>query len=358
MKYSNKGLPEIGDRRMVQVLRLSLVTLLAFLISNGAAQSFNGFASYQAYLDNYYGQSAYQSAYQTPTPIRTVTYTPNTTTTPYYTQNTRQTVQTIQTNNTSPYNGFASYQDYLDNFYAGQNVPSPSVDPCGFAQTMSIFVSPNNDCAPVNNARIVTQPVATTTAFNGYPSYEAYLDAFYAGQVAPQQTTPQQTTAPVNNSVTSGFYGYNSYEEYLAAFYAVQNTTPPATTTPNSGYNVNYTVTQTTPPAAPTPEPSSNVSGYFDFVIGQAYQFSNGLIMTVETLTDSRCPQGVQCVWQGEIAAVVRLELDTEDRRVNISIVNGQQAPQIVVADASVQFVGLGDVVDNANTLKAYVILN
>ena len=95
-----------------------------------------------------------------------------------------------------------------------------------------------------------------------------------------------------------------------------------------------------------------------DFVIGQAYQFSNGLIMTVETLNDSRCPQGVQCIWQGDIAATVRLEKDTEDRRVNVSIIEGQQAPQIVVDDASVQFVGLGENVDNANTLQAYVILN
>ncbi len=344
MNNQKRGTQHLGDGRMLQVLRFSLLTLLALLISNGAAQSYNGFASYQDYLNNYYGQSAYQ----TPTPIRAVTYTPYTTTTSPYT--------TQQTNTTSAYNGFASYQDYLDNFYAGQNVPSPAVDPCGFAQTMSIFVSANNDCAPVNTPRVTTQPT-TTTAFNGYPSYQAYLDAFYAGQVAPQQTVPQQTTSPVNTSVTSGFYGYNSYEEYLAAFYVVNNTAAP-TTTPNPGYNVNYTVTQTTPPRAPTPEPSTNVSGYFDFVIGQAYQFSNGLIMTVETLTDNRCPQGVQCVWQGDIAAVVRLEKDSEDRRVNVSIVQGTQAPQIIVDDASIQFVGLGETVDNANTLNTYIIIN
>lgn len=372
MKHQQKQLRNIGDGRMNNQLRLGLFLALAFVMSTGFAQSFYGFASYQDYLNNYYGQSAYQAPAQNPAQIRSVVYTPYTTP-----NNTPTTVAAItaQPRNTDPYNGFPSYQAYLDNFYGGQNVPSPSVDPCGFAQTMSIFVSPNNDCAPVNpqiNPQINpqrTNVADTTTPFNGYPSYQAYLDAFYANQGAPAVTTPPATTPAVNTSATSGYYGYNSYEEYLQAFYALNNTgsaTTSSSGTSPSGYNVDYTVTQTstapprtTSPTTPEPQqPSTNVSGYFDFVIGQAYQFSNGLIMTVETLTDSRCPQGVQCVWQGNIASTVRLEKDAEDERVNVSIVEGQQAPRIVVENASVQFVGLGEIVDNTDTLKAYIIIN
>jgi len=228
MKHQMRHLRNIGDGRMKYSLRLSLFLALALFMSTAFAQ-FYGFASYQDYLNNYYGQSAYQSP-QNPSQIRSVVYTP-------YTAPVTTTPAAITTNpNTSPYNGFASYQDYLDNFYAGQNVPSPSVDPCGFAQTMSIFVSANDDCAPANTSRATTP---STTAFNGYPSYQAYLDAFYAGQTT--STTPQQTTPPASGSVTSGYYGYNSYEEYLQAFYAMNNTSAPSTsTTSPSGYDVNF----------------------------------------------------------------------------------------------------------------------
>ena len=370
MKQKTRLIQPLGEVKMLQVLRISLLAISALFMTGGFAQSFNGFASYQDYLNNYYNnpnvqQSPYQTptyqapvyqtpVYQNPTPIRAVTYTPYTA--PVQNTNT----QTIATN---AYNGFASYQDYLDNFYAGQNVPAPTVDPCGFAQTMSIFVSPNNDCAPVNTVT-PTRTTTTTTAFNGYPSYEAYLEAFYAGTTT--STGPsQQTTPAVNTSVTSGYYGYNSYEEYLQAFYALNNTSAPTTTNPTApagGYDVSYTVTQTGNQAPPRTDtqvaPSTNVSGYFDFVIGQAYEFSNGLIMTVESLSDNRCPQGVQCVWQGDIAAVVRLEKDDEDQRANVSIVQGRQAPQIVVDNASIQFVGLGEKVDNEDTLATYIIIN
>lgn len=322
------------------IFRVLFALVLVGLLSGALAQSYYGFASYQDYLNNFYAQNnqrASVSPYST-----TASYPqtlPGTLTSPYL-----PTTRAITTTGGSsdPYNGFSSYQAYLDSYYAGQNVPSPTVDPCGFAQAMSILVSPNN-CAPTT--RLLPGTSNTSTAFNGYSSYQAYLDAFYARTGSTQAT--QQTPSPsVNNSATSGYYGYNSYNEYLNAFYALNNRG--ATTAPATNYNVDYSVT-TTP---------TSTQGYFDFVIGQPYQFNNGLIMTVETLNDNRCPQGVTCVWQGDIAAQVRLVKDNDIRNVTVSIAEGVQTPQVVVEDTSVQFMGLGDRVNNADTLKTYIVMN
>lgn len=303
MKYHKRSVQALVHENMSKVLRLALLTVMALFMTNGLAQSFNG---------------------------------------------------------------FASYQDYLDNFYAGQNAPTTSVYPCGYQNILSLLVYGNDNCPPQTNvSRSYTQPYTDTTPFNGYPSYQAYLDAFYAGTISPR--------TPPNTSVPNNYYGYNSYNEFIQAVYGNGTTVGPRSgVLPHNNYysygsydafmqaiygNTTFGPRSGIAPTLP-PTPSTSLSGFFEFSVGQSYQFSNGLVMTVETLNDNRCPQNVQCVWQGDIAATIRLALGNDIRNITVSMVAGAQAPEVVVSNASIQFVGLGQRVNNANTLNAYISMN
>jgi len=313
MKRNKEVAQALRDKSISKVLGIAVITLAALFITSGLAQSFNGFASYQDYLNNYYAQNQQvQSRAATVVPV----------------------IRAIPNNNTTPYNGFASYQDYLNNFYAGQNVSNPNAYPCGFQNILSLLVYGNDNCPPNTTApRSTNTGFTNTDPFNGYPSYQAYLDAFYAGTVSPRNL------ANTNNSSLNNYYAYNSYDEFIRANYGNNNTLPG-----RGG---------TLPPSNPTP--STSLSGFFEFSVGQTYQFSNGLNMTVETLTDNRCPLNVQCFWQGDIVATVRLAIGNDIRNVTVSMIEGREAPQVVVNNASIQFVGLGN---GANTLNAFVSMN
>ena len=41
--------------------------------------------------------------------------------------------------------------------------------------------------------------------------------------------------------------------------------------------------------------------------IGQSVRYADGLRVQLEQIDDSRCPAGVVCVWQGELAPLLRL---------------------------------------------------
>jgi len=65
-----------------------------------------------------------------------------------------------------------------------------------------------------------------------------------------------------------------------------------------------------TPVAVPTPAPSASSAVYGEPVsltIGASVEYDDGLVITLENINDSRCPQDVQCIWQGELAPVLRL---------------------------------------------------
>lgn len=65
--------------------------------------------------------------------------------------------------------------------------------------------------------------------------------------------------------------------------------------------------TATTTPL-PTPIPVSNTPTFNQptkFTIGQNIIFSDGLSVTLQSIEDSRCKPGVQCIWAGELTPVV-----------------------------------------------------
>ena len=41
--------------------------------------------------------------------------------------------------------------------------------------------------------------------------------------------------------------------------------------------------------------------------LNQSVTFPDGLTVTVADINDSRCPQGVQCIWAGEVAVTLTL---------------------------------------------------
>jgi|GEM_PF-2126517 len=56
-------------------------------------------------------------------------------------------------------------------------------------------------------------------------------------------------------------------------------------------------------PAVPVVAFDSEVT----LTVGASAAYSDGLVVSLERVNDSRCPAGVQCIWQGELAPVLRL---------------------------------------------------
>ena len=62
-------------------------------------------------------------------------------------------------------------------------------------------------------------------------------------------------------------------------------------------------------PASPAPKATAASFGApVDLNVGSSVTYEDGLEVTLEKINDSRCPKGVKCVWQGELAPVLRLQ--------------------------------------------------
>lgn len=76
--------------------------------------------------------------------------------------------------------------------------------------------------------------------------------------------------------------------------------------TGTSDNNSNTTTTTGT-----TVDNNSLVQGAFNtsttLAIGQTARFPDGLLVKLTSINDSRCPAGVQCIWQGELVATLVL---------------------------------------------------
>lgn len=62
------------------------------------------------------------------------------------------------------------------------------------------------------------------------------------------------------------------------------------------------------PPPEPEPSPPPPAAEGRSLSIGESAAFDGGLIVTLRSIEDSRCPEDVQCVWAGELAAVLAIE--------------------------------------------------
>lgn len=420
--------------------------------NTGSTGSFQGFATYQEYLDNYYAQNNTSATpapvipnqapvtptytYSTPAPVVTpvpVTVTPVTVSPTVAPMNnysiTNYAAPTTNTT-TGTFQGFASYQAYLDNYYAqngGQPASQATSQPAQAVATLpanqtvvttpvatqaniatpvtvyTTFVGSGAATAqqaittqPVTTQPVSTQPVSTNTstgAFQGFASYQDYLDSFYAQNSSfanmGNSGVPAQTVATTQQPVeTDPFHGFGSYEAYLANYqatvgltsasttttgnnYSVYNVVPTQTTqTPN--YAVNYSINQqlqnngvnyTQLSPQPVTQPVSNLvttvntdysqPGFFDFEVGTNYTLFNSLGIKVLSIQDNRCPAGVQCVQAGNVVTTVEIQFANVRRSFTITILSGDE-PTIGVGNTSLRFIGLSDT--SSTALRVYVV--
>lgn len=376
---------------------------------------FQGFASYQAYLDNFYSQNGAPTGTQatsqtstsstaaatiTPTPI--YTYTPTSTTS---TQTTTNTAASTGSNYSVPnyaasaglYQGFSSYQAYLDNYYA-QNGGSSQTTQTATTPAITNIVSTTQIAptpvtvytSPIGSGQISSVPTTTITntatgAFQGFSSYQAYLDNFYAQLGNTSPTTNQVSTT----TGTGPFQGFDSYDAYLSNYLATVGASGPgnnfsvntvitnqSTQAPN--YAVNYGITQLqlqdangvsytqlSPQFGPLTAPQNTTAnqpvavntnytqpGFFDFEVARNYTLFQSVGLRVISIQDNRCPAGVQCVQAGNITATVELEFANARRSFTITILPGDE-PIIGVGNTSLRFIGLSN---SSNTaLRVFV---
>ena len=63
------------------------------------------------------------------------------------------------------------------------------------------------------------------------------------------------------------------------------------------------------PAPEPAPQPEAATLGKpVTLKIGASAAFAGGLKVTLKSIDDSRCPKDVQCIWAGELAAVISVE--------------------------------------------------
>ncbi len=63
-------------------------------------------------------------------------------------------------------------------------------------------------------------------------------------------------------------------------------------------------------PTTPTPTSSQSPASFGDAItltLGKSVTFSDSLSITLKTINDSRCKNGVQCIWAGELSPVLSL---------------------------------------------------
>jgi hypothetical protein len=64
-------------------------------------------------------------------------------------------------------------------------------------------------------------------------------------------------------------------------------------------------------PAVNEPSPPAKPLAVFGeavpLTVGESAEYGDGLVVTLSEINDSRCPKNVQCIWQGELAPVLKL---------------------------------------------------
>jgi len=225
------------------------------------------------------------------------------------------------------YFGFDSYQSYLNHYYSQQaNTVLPTVPTIPVAQVGQIpnqtpkTIQPVTVFTPATTTVIATNPVqqAPVQYYNGFSSYEAYLNNYYATignprTVAPANLIPMETTTclTVSDILKTDVEG-----QFLACdgtLYTVTKNETALATAPKFllNYSIQYQdivqeevvpeATVFTPvyvypelaPRTETVEPvpaiGFNKVQALDFQVGNRYSFDSGLSLTVLEMNDNRC---------------------------------------------------------------------
>jgi hypothetical protein len=83
-------------------------------------------------------------------------------------------------------------------------------------------------------------------------------------------------------------------------------------------------------PSAPVQSPVAFKEAVFDapvvFRINDQFRYPTGLTVTLKKIDDSRCPQGVQCIWAGELAPTFSFDSEIgETQEVKLGTVNNKK---------------------------------
>ncbi len=68
----------------------------------------------------------------------------------------------------------------------------------------------------------------------------------------------------------------------------------------------------------PTPRTTAAFGSEVALRTGESVTFDDGLAVLLQEINDSRCPKGVQCIWQGELAPVLQLSGGALDEPVEL----------------------------------------
>lgn len=313
---------EFGKKTLLSICTIALTTLLT--VSFAAGEYF-GFDSYEAYLSNYYSQeriAASSELVNIPTrpearvtvnavrpktiqPVTVFTATPNTTNTQVTSVQLEPTLQT-----TNYYNGFSSYEAYLNNYYA-----------------------------TIGGSRNVTPeellPMQTTTCL----SADDILKTDVEGQYLSCDGTLYTVARNIDVAETAPQFSVN----YTIQYDQISETTPDLV-----GFTPVYVYPEQTPemPRTETVEPVAPVTfknvQALDFEVGNSYTFDSELNLSVLEINDNRCFAGQYCAQAGEVVAKFRIDFRNERNLLTVRLEPGQE-PEInfLLANTSIKFLGI-----------------
>ncbi len=296
-------------------LSISSLVLTAFLSLSFAAGEYFGFDSYQAYLNNYYSQQVAQGYLPTipTTPARQIAQSPKTIQpitvfTPATTEQAQQSVATVPVEQ-NYYNGFLSYQAYLNNYYA--------------------TIGSISGATPEN-----LEPLQTQSCL----SVNDILKTDIEGQYLACDGTLYTVTRNTETAVTAPKFLLN----YSIQYERITEVAPQAEGTI---YTPVYVYPELTPKAEvvdPVPAIAFNKIQALEFSIGNSYTFENGLKLTTLEINDNRCFAGQYCAQAGEVVAKFRIDFRNEQNLLTVTIEPGEE-PEInfLLANTSIKFTGL-----------------
>jgi len=280
------------------------------------------------------------------------------------------------------YFGFDSYQEYLNHYYS-QNASNAVLPTIPTTPSTQVAVTPKTiqpvtvftpavSTIPVE-PRIATVP---TQYYNGFASYEAYLNNYYAtignprtvapANLAPMQTTSCLTVSDILKTDVEGqflacdgtLYTVTRNEAAIAAApkfllnYSIQYQNlvqEPADFDPVRPAPTVYTPVHVYPDLTPkfetvdpVPAVDFNKVQALDFQVGNRYTFDSGLSLTVLEISDNRCFAGQYCARAGEVVARFTVEFRGEQNLLTVNMEPGEE-PEInfLLANTSIKFTGI-----------------
>lgn len=279
--------------KRLQTNKKAIQSLIAVLVLTLTSASFAESESYQMYLDRI------NNTVRTIQPV--TVFIPTT-----QTQNQQTNTQNYQTQH---YNGFSSYEAYLNNYYA-----------------------------TVGNARTVMpsdlEPVQTTTCLTVSDILKINIEGQYLACDGTLYTLTRNESVATTPARFLLDYSIN-YQEI-----APEVVTPEATVfTPVYVYPEVEARTQV---VEPVPAVGFNTVQALEFEVGNSYTFDNGLKLTVLEITDNRCFAGQYCARAGEVVA--RFNVDFRDQRnlLTVTMEPGEE-PEVnfLLANTSIKFTGI-----------------